>query len=696
MSIRSLLDELIPANKVYRSGAKPIMTDADFDVKLGELDALVGLCDDDDPDPDVVEARAFIASVGATPEDDGKWTKVVHGVKMTSLNKAQDAKEYREFLAKCGVVGLLVVSDKCDGISVSLRYEDGKLVLGATRGDGDVGQDITRNVVKMKGVVHFIKGFTGYLRGEIVLRRSDWKKHFPDYANPRNAAGGIASREDGEGVEHLTVLHYQMIRDGAPIARKSTEFQVLAKIGCAVPNWACLADGDAVQAFYDEYLDRPGTPGLRARLDYDIDGLVVEYDDLATMESLGDLNKRPKGAVAYKFPPDVKGSLLLAIRWQVGKSGRVTPVAEFEPVELAGATVRQASLHNVANIRKLLAPFGRANFRVGDKIAVSRRNDVIPYVEELLVPSDTGAELEIPSCCPECGTGLVMSGEYLVCRGEECPAQVLGAISRWVKKIGVLGLGDSIIEGLIEHAGVTDAADLYALDPAKIENIPTGSNGSRLGRTAHIVLEELRSKSEVPLHVFVGSLGIPLCARSVCKVIVDAGFDSLEKMEAATVTQLASIPGLGATKADEFVRGFAARRTLMDKLIDNGVTVKAKSVGVMTGKSVCFTGVRSPEMEKAIEDAGGTIKGSVGAGLTYLVQKDPSSQSGKSQKAKALGVEVVGLDDMWAILGRPQGGTQAVQLTAARTLRKAQPVVAPAPATPPAGPATALDLFGDD
>lgn len=296
-----------------------------------------------------------------------------------------------------------------------------------------------------------------------------------------------------------------------------------------------------------------------------------------------------------------------------------------------------------------------------------------------------------PTLCPACDHKLVMDGEYLVCRGEDCSAQVLGGISRWVKKIGVLGMGDSVIEALIEHAGVTDAADLYALDATKCESIVTAS-GSRLGRTAHIVLDELRSKSDVALFAFVGSLGIPDTGRSICKSIEDAGFDTLEKMEAATVAEIASIPGMGSTKAQKFVDGFRARRTLMDKLQDNGVSIKAKSVGVMTGKSVCFTGVRSPELEKAIENAGGTVKGSVGSGLTYLVQKDKASQSGKSQKAVSLGVQITDLDGMWAILGRTPG-TAAVQLTAARTLRKATPTT-PAPAPPV--PTDALSMFGDE
>lgn len=682
-TILTFLNELVAANKAYRAG-KPVLTDADYDAKEDELRMLVDLCEEDDADPDVVAARAFLASIGTVP--DGKWVKTTHRVRMTSLNKAQDSAEFLRWFSGCASSGPYVVSDKCDGASINLWYEGGSLIKAVTRGDGDVGEDITRNVLKMKGTVHTIKGFDGEIRGEIVLLKSDWKTHFPTYTNPRNAAVGIAMDEDGEGAQHLTVLHYQMLRKGQPIPRKSVEFQALAAVGCAVPMFTVVPDAAGVQAIYDAYV-----AGRRAALDYDIDGLVVELESVAAMESLGELNHRPRGAVAYKFPADAKQTTLRNVRWQVGKSGRVTPVAEFDPVQLAGAMVERASLHNLARVAKLCADAGVSHLSVGDTVVASRRGDVIPFCEELL-SANGGSPLLPPVSCPECDFPLTMSGEYLVCRGEDCPAQVLGGISRWVQKIGVLGFGDSIIEALIDQAGVTDAADLYALDPVKCESI-TLSSGSRLGRTAHIVLDELKAKSEVPLHVFVGSLGIPLCARSVCKAIVDAGFDSLEKMEAATVAQIAAIPGMGSGKAGEFVSGFETRRTLMDKLLDYGVTIKAKSVGVLTGKSVCFTGVRSPEMEKAIEEAGGTLKSSVGAGLTYLVQRDAGSQSGKSQKAKQLGVRVVDLDGMWAILGRPQGGSQPVQLTAARAPRSTA-AVAQAPTPPPQN--GILDLFGSE
>lgn len=372
-TIRTLLNILIPANEAYRNGS-PVMTDADYDAMEDELRAILDVCDEDDTDPDVVEARKFLLSVGAPPPSDGKWAKVTHAVKMTSLNKAQDAVSFDSWVKILGPVALLVVSDKCDGISVNLTYVDGKLVLAATRGDGDVGEDITRNVLKMRGIQPFIKGFSGHVRGEIVLRKSDWKAHFPTYSNCRNAAAGIAKREDGVGVEHLTVLHYQVIRNDAVISRKTIEFQLLERLGCAVPAWAAVATVAEVKARYDAYIN-----GDREALDYDIDGLVVECDSIMQMEELGDLGGRPKGAVAYKFPPDTKQTTLRNILWQVGKSGRITPVAEFDTVSLAGVNVERASLSTAARVAEL-------KLWIGCKIVVSRRNDCIPYVEANLEP----------------------------------------------------------------------------------------------------------------------------------------------------------------------------------------------------------------------------------------------------------------------------------------------------------------------
>lgn len=256
----------------------------------------------------------------------------------------------------------------------------------------------------------------------------------------------------------------------------------------------------------------------------------------------------------------------------------------------------------------------------------------------------------IPTHCPECNTPLIREGEYLLCRGENCPAQVVGAISRWVKKIGVLGIGDAIIEALVDAGKISDAADLYTMNPVNIDSVQVG--GSRLGQSADVIVAELHTKSRMPLHVFVGSTGIPLCSRSVCKTIVEAGFDTLPKMLSATEAELELIPGLGPTKARAFVQGVNARSSLFSRLLANGVEIEVKKVvtGKMTGKSICMTGFRDAAMEQAFEAQGGTVKSSVAKGLTYLVAKDPNDTSTKLDKARKMGVVVLSRYEMWAQL----------------------------------------------
>lgn len=380
-AIRERLDNLREWREAYYNGT-PLVVDAVYDAEEDTIRDEVRTL----PEGDAlrVEVEEFLARVGApvpTVPSGGKWAKAKHKIVMGSLNKAQpqvdengnrDHGELRSWYHGLGNMDKpsLAWSDKCDGISIALYYTGGNLVQAVTRGDGEEGEDITSNVLKMKGIVPFIRGFDGFIRGEIVLRKSDWQKHFPTYANPRNAASGIAKRQSKGGQEHLTVLHYQMIRfSGKTIPSKMHEFKVLQHLGAAVPTWGTADSLDEIEQVYMAYI-----AGAREALDYDIDGLVVEVNDTDTRESFGSHNNRPKGAVAYKFPHDQKPTYVERIQWQVGNTGRVTPVAIFKPVKLAGATVSQASLHNVRRMEGL-------RLSEGCRILVSRRNDVIPMVE---------------------------------------------------------------------------------------------------------------------------------------------------------------------------------------------------------------------------------------------------------------------------------------------------------------------------
>lgn len=651
--IDDLAARLKLASDAYYNGA-PLMSDSAFDQLRDELEQL---------DP----SHPFLKQIGA-PAASGGWPKVKHQIPMGSQFKAQTEVDLQKWAASVPPGLLFTVTEKMDGISLALTYVDGKLLRGATRGDGETGEDITPNVRLMKGVVQqlpatFPRGITTpkvvNVRAEVVITHSDFEQFFKGDSNPRNSAAGTAKRQsDNSKCRFLTVVAYQILLDGVAPAEKSQELLLLTDLGFKTVSWQGPLTVKGTQRAYQEYVDTK-----RVALDYDIDGLIVEVDNRDSREALGVTDGRPKGSIAYKFPHDSKATILRNIRWQTGASGRVTPVAEFDTVNLAGANVSQASLHNISNISDLAAQVGQQVLVAGDKILVSRRNDVIPYVEEVLEAADYDGDendpnvFRTPKVCPVCGSPLQRDGEYLICTGKDkCPAQVVGTIRRWIEKIGVKHFGDSLIELLCESGQVKTIADIYRLDPKDVAIMDMG--GRRVGGTADKAFHNLRAPAamELPLHIFVGSLGIEGIGRSMAEVIVQAGFDSLDKMTRATPSQLAAIPSMGQGRADAFVDGFwdLLDRGVITDLLGVGIRIKKQVVGSLTGQSFCFTGFRDGNLEQAIMAQGGTMKSSVSKGLTTLVTKEANSTSEKAKKARTYGTEVIGVDEMWQrVGGRP-------------------------------------------
>lgn len=632
MNPATIASAITEARAAYYAGA-PTMSDAEFDALEDSLRAL-------DPNHPV------LGNVGTAPSSG--WRKVAHKTPMGSLNKAQDESDMLHwFQTTVGNSPAVVVVDKLDGISISLRYDKGVLTQAATRGDGFTGEDITRNVRLMKGVPADLGDWSGYVRGEIVCYKDDFNAHFPGDSNPRNTAAGTAKRQsDPSKCKHLTVVAFDMIPDVGVLTHKEQELTFLAGAGFTTPSWIVAQQGTVqIQSTYDAYV-RSG----RDALPYEIDGLVLIINDTSDWKLVGEKNHRPAGSIAYKFPHEAQSTVLRNIRWQVGNSGRVTPVAEFDAVDLAGASVKQASLHNVANIGRLTDQCG---FVKGACILVSRRNDVIPYVEALISQdwAPGAVELKTPHQCPECHTALTMNGEYLMCPNDtDCPAQTIGAMRRWIKKVGVLHFGDAMLSAVVEAGMVSTIPDLYWLDATKVAALDM--DGRRVGGAAKRALASLNSLKTMPLETYVGSLGIALCGRRMVRKLVAAGMTDLNALATATVQELSAVPGFGQDKAEAFRAGFDARREIIIGLHAVGVTPApyeapaAPTGSAMAGQAVCFTGVRDKALEASIVAAGGLIKSSVSKNVTVLVCKDPSSTSGKAQKARNLGIEVIGLDDM--------------------------------------------------
>lgn len=626
-ALKKLLDDVDKHDDAYYNRNERIISDEEYDGLKDRLRTLVKEFvpkDGSKADEKLsIRIEDVLTRVGAPPPLDGKWKKYQHEVPMGSLNKVNLPEELEDWYKKCGGTGKLFITEKLDGISVSLKYDKGLLVTGATRGSGEIGEDITRNVKKMKGVPHELdEEFTGHIRGEIVLCHTDWKEHMPEMANPRNAASGVAKRVDGHKAQHLTVLAYTI--EGKDFPTEYDAFKGMQTMGFQTPRFTrgSLQDGkDAWQKYMDE---------TRELLDYDIDGLVLRINDRAQQFALGEENHRPKGAIAFKFEAPEARTIVRNIVVQVGDTGQLTPVAEFDEVELLGAKVKRASLHNFSLVKQL-------GVDVGASVLVCRRNDVIPYIEKVI---DSTGYFGIPKKCPACSANTVQVGEYVICPNKsECPPQILGRLNKWIKEHGILEWGESILTKLIDAGKVEDVYDLYTL---KVEDI---TSLERMGeKGAANLLAELDKYREVPLEKFLGGLCIDGVATSTAKSIIDAGYDTLDDVLGMSVKAMENIPGFGEKRAQAFHNGLVENANRIESILKSGVSIKDRVKGSLTNKSFCFTGsMDTPrkELQKMVENSGGEVKKSVGKGLTYLVIDNPASTTSKAQAARKLRINLI-------------------------------------------------------
>lgn len=577
-----------------------------------------------------------------------EWPKSPHELPMGSLNKVNTEDELRAWVTRCDEMAVeleiapmsddLAVTEKLDGISIEVLYDGGRFETAITRGDGVVGERVGPNVRRMKGVPATIphEGRVS-VRGEIILRKSDvdafteFKRRvdpkFERVKSLRNTASGIARTKDVkhlEGCRHLTAMFYDVEGvDG--LESESDKLDWLSQQGLESPYFSFGAI-DQVAKIHADYQEKE-----REQLDYEIDGLVIRANQLEAFNLLGELNHRPRAAVAFKFGNEMQVSTLRDIQWSTGDSGRITPIAVVDPVFLAGAEVRQASLHNLAKVRDM-------KIGVGDEVMVSRRNDVIPYVERIVV--DSGNEETPPDRCRVCETPVERDGEYLVCPNVDCPARRRGRLKTWVKQLGLLEWGERTIETLFERGLAVEPADLYRLE---VDDVTSLDGYGEI--TAKKLLDPLREKKKIPLPTFIAALGIPSVSRETGKLLVEAGFDTFEKIADAEAEALAAVEGLGEIKAKKILDGVRGRLDEVERLKAVGVEpVLPEEGGPLNGLSFCFSGSHSrprKELVSIVESNGGTVRSGVTKGLSYLVLADPSSTSSKAQKARNLGTEII-------------------------------------------------------
>lgn len=584
------------ADSAYRDG-NPIMSDAEYDKVFG-LDA-------SDMDTEVVS----------------NLSKATHNVFMHSLSKLDVTNGFENIRKWCGN-STLIVSWKYDGLAVELIYKYGKFQKAITRGDGSVGEVISDAVMKMKNFHKNLDAdFTGSLKAEIIMKKSDYAtylQHTLDknpYSNTRNGASGAARSTDTRNAKYCSLMYYGVQEDN-PYETDYNQFVSLKGwVDDVVFN---TASRNTIEDVYRQMSEQ------REELDFDVDGIVVAKNSSDTKEVLGfDSRNRPRFKIAVKFPYYEKETILRNIIWSNGKSGHVTPVAEFDTIDL-GALVSRASL---ANLNIMNSIWKAKTPRVGDVIMVSRRGDVIPNIESLLRQGN-GSTLTPPKQCSVCGVELKVNGPFLVCVNDSCASKSVGNIEHWLNKIKdhfrVHCMGPETVAELFQLGVIKDVDCLYKLTPSDLM-----SSLQRCGvRLAKNMLNFQECK-HIPLHIFMGALNIENIGTRVWSTFIEnTKYKSLADILELTVGKILAenVEGIGESRANAMYVGLCNRRELVHRLLDLGLIVAEASKVVskntpITGKSFCVTGTLSLDrlaFEGKIKDMGGIVKG-VSKKLDYLI-----------------------------------------------------------------------------
>ena len=643
----TLVALLTEANYRYYVLDDPQMPDFEYDHLLRELEELEAT------HPEFARTDSPTQRVGG--EALSQFEKVTHPVPLMSLQDVFSPEELSDFLVKIKDAypdSAFSVEPKIDGLSVALEYENGVFVRGATRGDGNVGEDVTENLKTIPSIPMTIPNAPARLivRGEVFMPKRSFEKlnarqeaeGKPLFANPRNAAAGSLRQLDPKiaaqrGLD-IYVFNIQLI-DGVSFATHAETLQYLKDRRFKVIESAVIGD---VSAVIDEVMD---INERRGEMICDIDGAVIKLNDLADREKLGATAKFPRWAAAYKYPPEIKPTVVEDIVVQVGRTGVLTPKAVVKAVRLAGTTVTNATLHNQDFI-------SQRDIRIGDTVLIRKAGEIIPEILEVDLtkrPADA-VPYFLPDTCPECGAPVVRDedGAFLRCTGAECPAQLVRNISHFTSRdaMDIDGLGSAIVEALVLAKLIQSPADIYYLQLEDVKSL------WKSGETAaKKLLAAIQASKEQDLSRLIYALGIRQVGAKTGKVLAQH-FGSMDALMQATMEELTEVSDVGAVTAENIASWFAQSqsRHMVEKLRQAGVNFVSKRevtdsrfagmTFVLTGALTKFT--RDEATEK-IELFGGKAAGSVSKKTTYVVVGENAGS--KERKARELGIPILSEDD---------------------------------------------------
>ena len=655
--IQKLTQELHHHNTQYYVLDDPQISDQAYDQLLRELESL------EKEFPQLKSDTSPTQRVGGKPLD--KFKKYTHHLPMLSLSNAFSKEEIQDFNERVQKF-LKMTSDieyvceyKMDGLAVELIYEKGKLVIGATRGDGEEGEDVTQNIKTVRSIPLELSGqYPRYIevRGEVFMTQKAFK-HLNEerqkkgeslFANPRNAAAGSIRQLDPKitASRTLDMFCYGVGEvEGKTFETHWGILQAFKKYGFKTNTTSqkCLGV-ESVQKFYQEVLEH------REKLPYEIDGMVVKVNDLHLQKRLGEIAKSPRWAIAYKFAATQETTVIKDILVQVGRTGALTPVAVLEPVQVGGVEVSRATLHNQDEIN-------RKDIRIGDTVFIQRAGDVIPEVVKVVTSKRTGKEkkFKMPTHCPVCGSQAVQDPDEAVsrCVGLACPAKLKESLIHFVSRhaMDIEGLGRQWIETMVDQKMIHHFSDIYKLTKEKVLDLERQGE-----KSAQNLIDAIKNSKQKSLEKFIFALGIRHVGENTARLLAEH-FETLERLMKASKEELERIHEIGSVMA-ESIYGFfqdVKNGEEIKKLLAQGLslTKARKRKGVFSGKTFVLTGTlptySRDEAKKLIEDRGGKVSTSVSQNTDYVLAGEEAGS--KLTKAKELGVKIISENEFKIMLG---------------------------------------------
>ena len=663
--IKELRELIEKYSYYYYTLNESLISDVEFDKLLKELEELEKV----NPQYSMFDSPTM--QVGSSLKNT-KFSKVTHKEKMLSLSNSYNIGEIEDFIKR--VDKLLenrkkpsyVLEVKLDGLSISVTYKDGKLVQGVTRGDGVIGEDVTENILQIQSIPKFLKEKIDIeVRGEIVLPISKFQKINEKrlangeeiFANPRNAASGTLRQLDPEIVKERGLdCYFYFVVGGEKYGIKTHReaFDFIEKIGLKTTGIdEVLTSVEEIDKRIEYWKD------AREKLDYETDGMVLKVNEIEYWEVLGNTTKSPRWAIAYKFPAKQVSTKLLGITWQVGRTGKVTPVAELEEVEVSGSRVKRASLHNFDEIV-------RKDIKIGDKVFIEKAAEIIPQVVKSIKELRTGEEQEVlaPITCPICGTPLEKE-EGLVdlkCPNPSCPAKVQGRFEYFVSRDGmnIIGLGQKIVERFLELGYLNDVTDIYRLSEHREEMEGLEKMGKK---SVENLLNSIEESKQREYSKVLYSLGIPEVGKFMANLLADES-GSIDRLMEMTKDELLMINGVGEKVADSIINFFASEENLeiIEKLKGFGLNFfgeKQSKVekNVFEGKTFLVTGKLTKftreGIKEEIEKFGGKNLSAVSKNLDYLIVGEKAGS--KLKKAQEIGtIKIITEDEFFNIVSEKE------------------------------------------